>query len=107
MEGPIPNEFRYAFLLSWPSLPEEKLEEVDLVFDHSVDLESLEEFLLEQQNAFSVEFQLDLAKFFPGWFSLFFHLKGGLFSGFLKRHAKQRYQTLTVAKIWQSAIRRL
>lgn len=57
--------------------------------------------------ALSVEFQLDLGQFFPGWLSPFFHLKRGLFSDFLKRHAKQRYQTLTVAKIWQSSVRRL
>lgn len=50
MDEPIPNEFRHAVLLSWPSLPEGKLEEADLVFDHGVDLDSLEELLIGATN---------------------------------------------------------
>jgi hypothetical protein len=105
METPMPSELKRAFLLSWPSLLSAELEEADLVFDHNVDLDSLEEFLLEQQRELSVEFNLNLAQYFPGWFSPFFHLKGGILSKYLKRLAKQRYPTLTVVKIWQSAIK--
>ena len=104
MDMPVSDEFKNAFLLSWPSLTIENLEDANLVFDHYVDLDSLDELLVELEETLSLKFQIDLAEFFPGWFSIFFHLDGAIFEDYLRPLAKRRYSPLTISKIWQSAI---
>lgn len=99
------EKLKREFVLSWPTLPEVGMEDCDLVFDHEMDIDSLEEFLQEQGESLSVSFNLDLPAYFPGWFSPFFYLGGRLLGDQLKRSGKRKYPSLTINKILQAAVR--
>lgn len=97
-------KFQNAFLLSWANVPRDGFENVDLVFDIDIDIDSLEEFLQEIETELHVRFELDLGLYFPGWLSPFSIFHPFEKDSFLGRLRPKYFETLTPKKIWRSQI---
>lgn len=85
-----------------PEISIETMENIDLVFDAQIDQESLEEFLLEIEDAYGVRFNLDFRRHFPNWFSIFW--ENWLMDLFPPLHKlrRKRFEPLTPEVVWRS-----